>query len=305
MSYDPKKDTITVNDVTYDVDDHPIDYGYQYTLMLDGEDVFDGIVGTVETDQYDNGHSNPREWSNVGTMAVSYRGYDLGDEDIERIDFKVECPVCEGSNEHPSGDWVVGIHYSAERLAVGSQEDCQEFIDNLPDVESGRYYIEPFGCPKCEGEGEVDIHPVDYFKKEHGARVVIGLTVYEHSGITMRAGNVTLPWDTDRWDTSFVGFIYDTPEGVEQCIGKDATDEQIEAALRSEVEVYASYLEGDVTCWSVEDDETDFHDACGGYVGDHEHCKSEMFAQLEQAIIKRLGENDERAHWNARGTETK
>ena len=51
---------------------------------------------------------------------------------------------------------------------------------------------------------------------------------------------MTTPWDTDRWDTSFVGFIFDTPEGVKQCIGDDATDEQIEQALRAEVKVYAS-----------------------------------------------------------------
>ena len=63
----------------------------------------------------------------------------------------------------------------------------------------------------------------------------------------MMAGDVTHPFDTDRWDTSFVGFIYDTPEGVKQCLGDNATDEEIEAALRSEVAVYASYLEGDVS----------------------------------------------------------
>ena len=103
----------------------------------------------------------------------------------------------------------------------------------------------------------------------------------------------------------FVGFIFDTPEGVKQCIGDDATDEQIEKALRDEVAVYASYLEGDITWYSVEDDETNFYEACGGYVGDHKQCESECFAALEQAIIKRLSEGDERAEWNARGTQTK
>ena len=151
----------------------------------------------------------------------------------------------------------------------------------------------------------VDIHPVEYFKQERGARVVIGLTVYEHSGITMSAGDVTHPWDTDRWDTSFVGFIFDTPEGVKQCIGDNATDEQIEAALRAEVEVYASYLEGDVTHYYVQDEETGFHDSCGGFVGCAKECEDQCFASLESAIVKRLAENEEKAHWAARDTITK
>ena len=60
---------------------------------------------------------------------------------------------------------------------------------------------------------------------------------------------------------SSVGVIFDTPEGVQQCIGDDATLEQIEAALRSEVEVYSSYLEGDITYYNVQDEETDFHES--------------------------------------------
>ena len=326
MSYDTKKDTITVNDVTYDVvreDDrgHP-----ETTLTLRDFDVekddwvypFPGLSATLGYDEFAE-HDSPRDWSNVGTMAVSYRGYNLGDEDISKIDFEIECPHCKGSGENPNGDWVVGIVFPTERLAIGSQEECQEFLDNLPDVASGKYFIEPFACPQCEGNCTVEANPVEYFINEHKARVVIGLFVYEHSGITMsagpRVGEVIKSGDirsTGRfmgddagWDTSFVGFIYDTPEKVKECIGDDATDEQIEAALRSEVEVYASYLEGDVTCWSVQDDETDFHDACGGYVGDHETCESECFAQLEQAVIKRLAENKERAEWNARDTITK
>ena len=316
MSYDTKQDTITVNNdgvsVTYDVEREP-DRGHpEETLTLRVFDVetdefidpFPGLSGTLGMEEFDQEAHNPRDWSNVGTMAVSYSGYNLGDEDIEKIDFEVKCPHCDGENEDPNGNWVVGIHHTAERLAVGSQEECEIFLRGLPAVASGRYYIEPLGCPNCV-DGYVEMNPVDYFRKERGARVVIGLTVYEHSGITMRAGNVTLPWDTDRWDTSFVGFIYDTPEKVKECMGDDATDQQIEACLRSEVAVYAAYLEGDITNYTVEDEETNFFEGCGGYVGDHEQCEDECFAALEAAIVKRLAEQKERAEWAARDTITK
>lgn len=276
MSYNTNMDTITVNDVEYDVQREQDGASAEETLTItlfnvdtdEDEAVFDGLEGTLGYEESGEDFS-PRDWCNVGTMAVSYRGYDLGDEDIEKIDFEVECPVCKGDGWRDFGD-------------EGEKD-----------------------CGNCDGRGYIDLHPADYFKKECGARVVIGLTVYEHSGITMYAGNVTVPFDQDRWDTSFVGFIYDTPEKVKECIGNDATDEQIEKMLRSEVAVYASYLEGDITWYSVEDSETNFLEGCGGFVGSHEECESECFAALEQAIIKRLSEGDERAEWNARGTQTK
>ena len=255
MSYDTKKDTITVNDVTYDVKREPDRGGggeetlrvFDFDVEADEfVDAFPGLSATLGYEE-DGSFANPREWSNVGVMAVSYRGYNLGDEDISKIDFD---------------------HYD---------EDKDEYTL---------------------------LNPVDYFKRERGARVVLGLTVYEHSGITMSAGDVTFAFDSDRWDTSFVGFIYDTPEKVKECIGDDATDDQIKAALESEVKVYASYLEGDVTYYVVEDEETNFAESCGGYVGDSDYCESECFSSLETAIVKRLAEIKEKAHWAARDTIT-
>jgi hypothetical protein len=296
MSYNMDEGTITVNDVVYNV--HAVeDRGHPETTYTikefdlttnDWVFPFDGLEGTVAYEESDISHANPRDWSNVGTMAVSYRGYNLGDEDISEIDFEIECDECKGSGviEHP-----------VEGDPLGTADDCHV----------------------CNGDGRFTVDPARYFKAEHGARVVIGLFVYEHSGITMsagpRVGDVLQKSDvrsTDRfmgdsagWDTSFVGFVFDTPEMVKACIGDDATDEQIEAALRDEVKVYASYLEGDVTYYSVQDEETGYHDSCFGFVGDHKHTVDECYASLEHAIEARLAENNERAEWNARGTETR
>lgn len=276
MSYDTKMDTITVNNVEYDVERGNRHSGGEIlTISFNDEPVFDGLEGTLGYEE-DNYGMSPREWSNVGTMSVSYHGYDLGDEDIRDIDFTVECDRCTGQGERP-------------------------FLISTDDGALREFMVQ---CAKCDGYGELQTDPVSYFKKERGARVVIGLTVYEHSGITMRAGDVTLPFDTDRWDTSFVGFIFDTPEQLKETMGDDVTDEQIEEALRQEVATYAAYLEGDITCYSVQDDETGFMEACGGYVGDHEQCERECFEALESAIVKRIAENNERDHWNSRDVPT-
>jgi hypothetical protein len=305
MSYNTNMATITVGDTTYDVETHSTDFGQRYTIQLDGEDVFEGLEGLCENEQYIEEHNNPRDASNVGTMALHYHGYNLGgsdDEDIRQIEFEVKCPTCDGSGESPH--WVVGFHRTGTALVTGSYEECQTWLDKRVDVVSGSYYIEPISCSHCKGECVIPVNPVTYFKQERGARVVVGLTVYEHSGITMRAGDVTLPWDSDRWDTSFVGFIFDTPEQLKQTMGDDVTDKQIEEALRSEVNLYASYLEGDVCWYKVEDDETNFHESCGGYVGDHETCEQEMFMNLEIALVKRIAEEYERAYWLERGVVT-
>ena len=73
MSYNTSMGTITVKDVTYDVEEHSTDLGYRYTLSLDGEDVFEGLEGLCENEQYIEDFHNPRDWCNVGTMAVSYQ----------------------------------------------------------------------------------------------------------------------------------------------------------------------------------------------------------------------------------------
>lgn len=320
MSYNVSMGTITVGDTTYDVETHSTTYGQRYTLMLDDEDVFEGLEGKVENEQHLDENDNPREWCNVGTMCVSYRGYNLGDEDISQIDFSAPCQTCDADPIN----WVVGIHATAERLAVGSKDEAQAFLDALPDVLSGRYYIEPImgepgyvkwdgdpghyqyddgtmTCPDCGGSGLVELNPAVYFKQERGARVVLPLIVYEHSGITMRCGHVgDIAVDSQGWDTSFVGYIFDTPEQVKETMGDDVTDEKIEEALRGEVEIYASYLEGDVCWFGVEDDETNYSESCGGFVGCQDDCEAEMYSNLEDALIRRINEESERAYWLAR-----
>lgn len=306
MSYDTKQDTITVNDVTYHVEREQDRGGSgEETLTIKDFSVeqddwifpFEGLEGTLGYEQYIDEGLSPRQWSNVGKMACYHSGYNLGD-DIDPRDFldnEVECDLCEGTGEiDPS---------HAATADVGAEIANNEGV-----------------CNKCEGTGYIETGLVEYVRKEYGARVIIPLFLYDHSGISMSAGQAIIdrseddsdfdrsnrhPFDAHGWDVSSVGVIFDTPEGVEQCIGKEATVDEIKAALLSEVEVYSSYLEGDITYYNVEDDETNFHDSCGGFVGDHKQCEAECFAALEGAIIKRLGENNERAEWNARGTETK
>ena len=55
-------------------------------------------------------------------------------------------------------------------------------------------------CAKCDGAGEQEISIVDYVKKECGARVIIPLFLYDHSGISMSAGAAILNRNEDEGD---------------------------------------------------------------------------------------------------------
>jgi len=112
-----------------------------------------------------------------------------------------------------------------------------------------------------------DVTPVEYFQREHGARVVLVLDLYEHSGMTIRARQIgeraVYPFN-DRWDAGVVGFIFDTPEALKEAGCEDWTDEQIREDLIAEVKVYDSYLRGEVYFVDHGDD------TVGGCIG-YEH----------------------------------
>ncbi len=103
--------------------------------------------------------------------------------------------------------------------------------------------------------------------------LIIPLFVYEHGGITMRAGTgFSCPWDSGQ-----VGWIYFTRAEMlkEWGRGKRVTKKTRDAArayAMAAVEEYADYLEGNVYGYIVrereEEDGTPSHgDSCWGFIG--------------------------------------
>lgn len=84
--------------------------------------------------------------------------------------------------------------------------------------------------------GEIE----NYLIEERGAKVILPLSIYDHSGITMSVGHCR------GWDTMPVGYIYATEKTIlEQC-GKDYDIAKVEEILRDEVKIYDYYLTGEV-----------------------------------------------------------
>lgn len=118
------------------------------------------------------------------------------------------------------------------------------------------------------GRGQMRLFP-RWLRQNLGTRVVIGLGLIDHSGISMYpvsidATDASHPHDPGGWDSGLVGFMFDTDES-RNLTGFEGTDEELEKALRAEVATYDEYLTGQVYGYVIEDDNDE--DSCWGFFG--------------------------------------
>lgn len=158
----------------------------------------------------------------------------------------------------------------------------------------------------------------EHLRDERKATVLIPLFLLDHSGISMSTGAPIigeLPspedvathgrfiGDSAGWDTSWVGFICDTPKGLEET-GADPDPTNIVTQLLAEVEEYDTYLRGDIygyVTFDAEDEQTD--DSCWGLLG-WEYAQEAANEALDNAVASQAKENRERAYWLAREVAT-
>lgn len=205
---------------------------------------------------------DPRDMTNLGVMFCDYRGYNLGDNpgdsDYDPRERTITCQRCDGSG------WCTWE-------ALTDEEMTKLLEAGISADEDGE-----IACPSCEGSGEIEVGMVQWLKQEFDSRVILPLFIYDHSGLTMSAGENMgsidprgrNPFDTAAWDTSMVGFIFDTKGTREECGCEDFSDEKIEEGLRAEVESYDMYLRGECFYYVIEDEDGNELDSCAGFLGD-------------------------------------
>jgi hypothetical protein len=263
-----------------------------------------GMQVEIHLDE-DPGPSNPREHSNIGAMLCAHRRYLLGDEQLTGDDFTstVSCPTCDGSGEnprranlwrrHPHG-WVL--------VGAGSFESMEGEMRRMvhrADLagrtkEAADLMIETCDCPRCEGDGEIDVPLAVYLEQERGATVILPLGLIDHSGISMYVGAGAHPHDPGGWDSGQVGLIFDTADTRKECGMENATREDIERALRAEVNAYDQFLRGEVYCYTVTDADGEHVDSCGGFLGSLSYVRTEANAAAEYAAEAAAREKHER-----------
>lgn len=121
-------------------------------------------------------------------------------------------------------------------------------------------------------------------KKERPA-AVLPLFLFDHSGITLSVGSADFErCDPQGWDWGQVGWAYVPKRSPDlKGLGKEEAEREAERLIRSEVAVYAQYLEGDVWCVQIYDPEGEIVDSCGGYYG-YEYALEEAQRMLDDAV---------------------
>lgn len=114
----------------------------------------------------------------------------------------------------------------------------------------------------------------EYLKKELNAVIVLPLYLYDHSRLAMKVGSFVGHAVYAEWDSGQVGFIYVSREKLLKEYNAKKLSKRIleraESVLRSEVETYNDYLQGNVYGYIVEDEEGNEIDSCWGFYGDYE-----------------------------------
>lgn len=251
---------------------------------------------TITTGFEDDGSIfDPRDGDNLGTMNCSHGRYTFGDEQTSPDDMRVPCPTC-------------SIFGDVGEVPVPVTFDSDDELDSS--LLDGMGWTH---CPTCDSAAEV-ADPVRWAVEVEGATVVLGLYLYDHSGITMSASTLYRDGErvnggnpfTCRWDSGMVGIMYDTPKGLQTCFGKHERVEdryvftgeyltsdgakpdadRIEQGLHAEVKVYDAYLTNDIMWYRVEGDLCD--EAVGGFfpdeTGGHDYMVKEAKAEVDASI---------------------
>lgn len=140
------------------------------------------------------------------------------------------------------------------------------------------------------GDEQPKLSPEDFMDTLPVGTVTLPVFLFDHGGLCIQ----TRPF-YDRWDSGRLGFIYITPERIEE-LGVPLID--VEKQLESEVEVYDHYIRGNIygynifkidVCSNCGHEEKKYIDSCHGFFGpDHE--KSGL---LESAGITNWNEWEE------------
>lgn len=234
----------------------------------------------------DNDPQNPRtDWDPAGVMCCWHSRYNLGDMDgrktisdqySEPIDLLYELAGI-GREAAQEENYIQGIIRNLNSWLDSKNKQIEtipydELYEFIGDYSYGRNYAdendyslylvarfmeETVYDSGCEHEDLSYSELYDRIDKK--GTIILPLSLYDHSGISMSVGSPTC-----RWDGSRVGWIYMTKDTMEK---EGWTKEQATKYLEGEVETYDQYLTGDVWGWRVIDSDEDIVHSCYGYYG--------------------------------------
>lgn len=96
-----------------------------------------------------------------------------------------------------------------------------------------------------------------------GATAVLPVWLYDHSGLSVRAGRDFSDSPYGRWDSGLLGFIFDTPRTREDT----GFTGDVAKGLSDEVDLYNLFLTEQVFGYEIFDVNEDYIDSCYGFLG--------------------------------------
>lgn len=190
-------------------------------------------------------------------------------EETRRGDYAVSIVYDDAVREDSPRDWsnvgVMACKHSRYELGDDSASDV------LREYETYREEWDPEDIDTEDFAADSVFEPLsitEWLIKYRGASVVLPLYLYDHSGLSMSTG--TFAEDSQGWDTSLVGVIFDTEETRKDT---GVSLEHVEEALSQEVETYSQYLRGEVYGYTIErvktcnmgEEHRETVDSCYGY----------------------------------------
>lgn len=239
--------------------------------------------GIIEQDAY---AENPRDDMDcLGTLYTWHKRYTIG-----------------GKNDENNRGCVEDINLWIFDNMYG--HDGFKFTDEAMRESMEKFYTD-WGNTLCHVDSQDEVTTkeraefdrlIDIYRETEIC--IIPVFMYDHSGITIRTGPFSCPWDSGQ-----VGFIYCTRKDSEKL---DIPWEDVDRVLRGEVEMLDQFLTGDVfdaMVYSIEDEDDEIEnetileqgdripkhanleESCGGFYGYDsavDFCKSTFYHLLSQ-----------------------
>jgi hypothetical protein len=187
---------------------------------------------------------------------------------IEIIDYKgLKINIYQDNDYNPDEEdkdlFLVGYHrdFTVKRDEIVTKDEIIKAMENTKISECCGYEIYDRHCEFCGNKTKAVKPPI--LEKYH----IFGLEAYIHSGVSLAlSGEGNFP--DRRWDASQLGAVFVAKK-------EWTTKAKARKAALGLIEMWNSYLSGQVYGYVIEGGESDISDSCWGFLGDIKYCIEE------------------------------
>lgn len=225
---------------------------------------------------FDGDSDSPREWDNVATFVCKHPHYSLGDKQ------NVKGVVEDLFSDHVTDKAIIDFFIKSRNAEYipGEEDDDSDHYYKFTEIyckESHDRYIDA-DSSITESEiaedmtEELSLNEKLELIEASGEVVMLPISMYEHSGITLWLGSKDHHPDA-RWDCSSIGFAYIEKSTAEKEMSNRLLPEGSDfdwkewsyKIMEGEMKDYDTYVRGEVMAFNIEDEDGNVFDSCGGY----------------------------------------